>query len=38
MGQERAARLAARRNARLRSKDPLVAGQLPEETPGRVMA
>jgi hypothetical protein len=37
MDRERAGRLAARRNARLRAKDPLFAGQLPEETAERVL-
>jgi hypothetical protein len=37
MGRERAERLAARRNARLKAKYPLFADQLPEETAERVM-
>jgi hypothetical protein len=37
MGSERAGRLAARRNARLRAKYPLFADQLPEETAERVL-
>jgi hypothetical protein len=37
MDQERAARLAARRNARLRAKYPLFADHLPEETAERVL-
>ena len=37
MDRERAERLAARRNARLRAKYPLFADQLPEETAERVL-